>query len=209
MTVPILQDLPDSDLLPIDWDTIQAIIYGWVHDAFDNEFSVIWKNQNIPQPEYPYLSLLVISGPTPESAIDEIRNGAIREGEPTEALLVRTQGPRRMTLSISAHVSKVSSMSQNATSLLSKLQSSLGLKSTKDNLWVNGGLSIASIGSIGDTSLVVNGEWISRAGFDIGFLIASLMTEEVEFIESVSGTVTAVSDSGNTHTLPLSVDITP
>ena len=144
-----------------------------------------------------------------ESTRDEQRTRSVRSGEPDEAVEIRTQGPRLMTLSISAYVNAATHIGEKAVAVLAKLHSSLNKHAVKESLWAYGGLSIVEINQVVDTSTKANGEWISQANFDVIFRVTSLMVEEVEFIERVSGTLTAVSDSGETHTIPLDVDSAP
>ena len=103
MSVAVFQDLPDEFQEPICWDDIECAIHEWVTETLNlGEDRAIWENQNIPQPSYPYVSLLK-SGPRMFGR-DEVRvqtDLGAALGEETE---LRTQGPREFTLTVQVHV---------------------------------------------------------------------------------------------------------
>ncbi len=60
--------------LPIDFRVAEDAIHGWFAGAV--ELTTIWRNQNAPQPAYPFASLYVIAGPLKPGGQDEIRESS-------------------------------------------------------------------------------------------------------------------------------------
>lgn len=56
---------------PIDWNAIEDGIHAWFSGA--TGLTTIWENQSAPQPDFPYASLQVTSGPTRVGGADEHR----------------------------------------------------------------------------------------------------------------------------------------
>lgn len=179
-----------EELQPIDWETIEDAIYDWLTGAVEGFSAIvpeaIWENQNIPQPAYPYASLLVTSH-TKEGGRDEIRasyDAARPLGQEIELLAT---GPVQFTLALSFHVDAAQGGNESASrarSLAAKAQASLGLPAVIDHLGA-AGLSIVAEEGVVDTSVVINGEWLSRATIDVRLRTASQMTQRLGYIDKV------------------------
>lgn len=172
-------------LQPIDWKTIDDGLYDWLVDLLD--VSVIWANQNVPQPPYPYLSLLrnsvVMLGGTPE------KRYSTDLGQPAgQEIEIEATSMVEFTLSIDAHVDMdagANDPSCNAVALLGKARASLGKLSVQRNFQDNLGLAIVEELGITDISEVVNDEWVSRAVFDVRLRTRSVMTERTGYTDKV------------------------
>lgn len=191
--------LPDPLLQPVDWATVDDAIFAWATVLLGPPpgvpFQGIWENQSAPQPAYPYLSFLR-QGENDEGGIDEIRqqtidvNGdVVTPGSGLTPDLNReiVYQPITFAVTIQAHVdfdSGAVDPGADARWLLSKLKRGLVQTSTIQ-LFKDAGLSVVRPEDIVDLSLVVNGDWISRAAMDVIFRTASVMTETTEFIEKV------------------------
>ena len=185
----------EESLQPVEWEPIDDACYDWLNDVLGMADNIIWEQRNTPQPGYPYLSLLR-NPETDEGGLDERRDrtiaddGSIMEqGSPktpveNEELIYQ---PIRWTLTVTAHVSFKEGSTDpacDAMALLGKAKRSLGLTATVDRLRVVGISIIEPIGPT-NTSVVVNGEWVSKATLDVAFRTASVITGRHEFIDKV------------------------
>lgn len=172
-------------LQPVDWKTIDDGLYDWLVALLS--VSVIWENQNIPQPAYPYLSLLrqslVLLGGVPEKRI------TTDLGQPAgEEIELEATSMLEFTLTIQAHVDEATGANDpaaNAVALLNKVRASLGKLSVQRNFQDNLGLAIVEAMGVQDLSLVVNDEWLSRAAFDMRLRTRTVMTETTGYIDKV------------------------
>lgn len=184
------------ELQPTDWDTIDDALYDWLNVALAMDNRIIWEQLNEPQPAYPYLSLLRSTG-IDEGGADEERTETVdANDEPipagdTVTVAVRNRTinyqPVTFTFTIQAHVDLdegARSASTNAVALLSKAKRSLGKQTVIDVLQV-ARLAVVEKLNVLDTSVKVNGEWISRASLDVIFRTSSATSEFVDFIEQV------------------------
>jgi len=174
-----------THLQPVDWKTIDDGIYDWIVGLLD--LAVIWENQNVPQPDYPYVSLLrtafIELGGVPE------KRWSYDVGQPAgQGLELEATSMVEFTLSAQAHVDAdagANDPSCNAVALLGKLRASLGLLTVQRNFQDTLGLAIVQPMPVQDISLVVNDEWISRAVFDVRLRTRSVMTERTGYIDKV------------------------
>lgn len=175
----------ETHLQPVDWKTIDEGLYDWIVDTLD--VSVIWENQNVPQPDYPYVSLLrsafVELGGVPEKrTATDLAQPAGQEIEIEATTMVE------FTLSVQAHVDADAGANDpacNAVALLGKLRASMGLLSVQRNFQDNLGLAIVERIAVQDISVVVNDEWISRALYDVRLRTRSSITERTGYIDKV------------------------
>lgn len=169
-----------SHLQPVDWTIIDEGLYDWLVGLLD--ISVIWENQNVPQPDYPYLSLergpIKKLGGVPEKRFRTV--GVDKELEATSMI--------EFTLGIHAHVDAGAGANDpmcNGPALLEKVRASLGLESVIRNLQDNLGLAVVEDMPVFDASIVVNDEWISRAFFEVRLRTRTVMTETVTAYDKV------------------------
>ncbi len=178
---------------PVNWTTIGDALSAWIVAALPIVAAqAIWANQNIAQPAYPYV-VLMRSGLAGAEAQDEIRTTYDEEAEAGEEIELLTTGPREFILSITAHVDDANGAfddaDANATALLSLAQSSLGKRSVLDDL-AAAGVAIIERLPVLDTSVVVNGIWISQAAMDVRMRVTSNVTEQIGYIDKVKLTST-------------------
>ncbi len=198
--------LPAEELQPVDWRTIDDACLAWLEDVMGSRVQsggFIWENQKIAQPPYPYLSLLRDTE-IDEGGADEIRrrtvdvDGKILGVDPTagpadtnEEIAIQ---PIVWTLAIQAHANPDGGGNDpgcNPMQLLGRIKRSLGQTTTIDRLRV-AGVSIVNKSQITDLSLVINGDWTSRASFDVSLRTASVMAEKIAFIDKVQVTSSAL-----------------
>jgi hypothetical protein len=173
------------ELQPIDWATIEGALYDWLVSAVVE--NAIWEDQNVPQPDYPYASMKVIAGPVKEAGKDELRSSTLTGQPAGEEVELLSTSPVVMTLSISFHADPAAGALEPATrarSLAMKAQASLG-KLSVIRMLDDAGLAIVREEGVTDTSLVINGEWLSRATLDVRFRTATQMTERTGYMDKV------------------------
>jgi hypothetical protein len=181
MTEPILPTLADDLVEPIAWSVVERALHGWLTDLLGlDPRHVVWERQNVPQPSYPYVSLHRFAV-TKEGGIDELRHKYIAADDELE---MRWQGPRLFTLTISAHVDRLCPVDEDAQAISSKVVSDLSTDATNALLRA-GGMSVVTEGAVQDTSVVINGQWISRASVDVRLRVGAMYRTRETFIEKV------------------------
>jgi hypothetical protein len=169
---------------PINWTVVDDALHAWIVSELSiTAARVIWANQNLPQPAYPYVALLR-SGTAEVGTLDETVTSTDLTQPAGEEIELLTTGPREFTLKVTAHVdvgTGAYNSDSQATALLTLAQSSLGKRSVLDALSV-AGIAIIERLPVLDTSVVVNGEWNSQAAFDVRMRVTSEMTEQIGYI---------------------------
>lgn len=185
---------------PINWETIDDALFDWIVGALGfTEEHCDWANQKKPQPPYPYV-ILLRSGTTEEGTLDETRTSTDPTKPAGQEIELLTTGPREITLALTAHVEPCDTVglpaNDTATALLTKAQSSLGKRSVLDALDA-AGVAIIERLPVLDTSVVVNGVWISQAAMDLRLRVTSAMTERTGYIDKleISSTFGGAKDS--------------
>jgi len=145
----------------IDWDAIQAAVYGWASDASGVQF--VWANQDAPQPDYPYGLLNRTLGPV-QVGHDERKWDAANEK-------FVVSGIRRFT--VSAMVSDVTnsttpSLSDAPVSLLSDMMSSLYSPSVIEAFRL-AGIAVTNAPQVLDVSIAIGAQWVRRSQMEIIF----------------------------------------
>jgi hypothetical protein len=175
-----------THLQPVDWETIDSGLYDWLVELLG--VTVIWANQNVPQPDYPYLTLhrnsMVILGGVPE------KRYTTDLGQPAgKEIEIEATSMLEFTLGIQAFVDAGAGANDpmcNAVALLNKARASLGMLSWQRTFQDTLGLAIVEPLAVIDVSEVVNDEWISRAALDIRLRTRSVMTEQTGFTDKVT-----------------------
>ncbi len=181
--------IPNQDRQPVDWPAVESAIHDFVDDVLGIPF--IFENQNLPQPEYPYASGSVSSILT-EGGIKEQRhqfNAANDVGEEIDVLIC---GTTEFTLSISVHVGPNAGAFDpfnDAKMFANRLQWSLDKTSSRAFLKA-ARISIVENLACVDSSVVVNGEWLSRYTWDVRLRAPAVVSEKTTYIDktTVSGT---------------------
>lgn len=174
------------ELQPIDWGAIEGAIFDWVVDKLAlPENQVIFEDQNLPQPPYPYVSLKRTAGPTKEGGKDELRASTDLTQPAGQEIELLTAGLREFTLTTQVWVDPFSGANDpngDAVKLASKLQASLGQLTVQERFRTVGVAIIEEL-AVTDTSLVVNAEFISRATLDVRLRVTSGITERTGFYD--------------------------
>jgi hypothetical protein len=173
----------------IDWKMIECAVFDWALSKFEDRnlepTQVVWANQNIPQPAYPYLTLKRDSL-VRTSAADEVRTSTDLTQEEGQEIALETYGVREFTLTINAFVDEETGSTDpncDAMAMLSLLQVSLSQLSTQE-LFCLAGLAVIEELAVVDLSQVVNAEFISRAALDIRFRVTFSCIERTGYINT-------------------------
>jgi hypothetical protein len=177
---------PAVEKQPIDWEKIRRALEAWVELVFPKPqiCDLFWEDQEIPQPEYPYLTLKRTAGPTKEGATDELRQKTDLTQPLGQENELQTVGPRAFTLTIQAHAKKPVGFGQDALALLARLEASADQERSRD-IFTPAGLSVIETLGPTDISAFENATWVSRANLDVRFRTLSVITERRGFIEQV------------------------
>lgn len=182
--------------LPIDSETHEDALIDWFMEATGLP-CVIWRDQDAPQPEYPYGTLSIISGPTKIGGVDEIRQRVLDpqpDGPAAPALPIELQivGPREMTVSCQINVGPPNDNdpTENSRSLMAAAQAALGLPSFAAKL-KTAGLSVIEELPILQTNVQIADLWVSRSQMDVRFGLTSCVVEKSAVIETVKITASA------------------
>jgi len=176
---------------PIDMETIENAIHQWFADATGLE--TIWRRQSVPQPSYPFGSLLITSGPNPIPEAFELRDdtqlgrGSGYEVEQTVC------APCLMTVSCQAYVEgeDLNKPEGNARSYLNKARVALFLPS-QQALFKAAEISVIRSNPVTDISALTNERFVSRAGMDVEFNCVMNVSEFVGYIKKVAVESTAL-----------------
>jgi hypothetical protein len=181
---------------PVDWAALELALVEWLTGSvviLDGEASaivdnVVWEDQNIPQPAYPYASLKVTSL-LKEGGGDELRNDTDdARDEGVEVRLLNTS-PILLNLSIQFHLdpsprSGATRAGETAMAFALTAQSSLGQPSVLQHL-SEANLALVKELGVRDLSLVINGEWLSKAVLDLQLRTTATMTQYTGYIDKV------------------------
>ena len=166
-------------------------IQGWFSAA--TGLTTIWRNQNAPQPPYPYAGLAIIAGPIKLGGKDEQRSSTALGQPPGQDVLVESVGLRTMTVSCRIYTAKedVLDPARHARHLMSVAQSSLGRPSVIA-AFSDAGLSIIEEGDVQNIDEVIEDAFLSRANMEVRFGLASNVSERTGFIEKVKASSTSL-----------------
>ncbi len=178
----------DPSLQPIDWLSIECALHTWVTTTlgFDDE-RVIWEEQNITQPLFPYISMKKSALIEGGGGMDELRTSTDLSRDLGEEIELLSTSPREFTLSLQAHVDEeqgANNPNSNSVKFLSKLQSSVDQVSVH-SIFQEAGLAVIERLAVQDISIVLNGQYINRANFDMRLRTTSIMTEHTGFVDKV------------------------
>lgn len=158
---------------------------------------VIWENQNVTRPAYPYGSLHVLTEtPVGRPAAQYEYDGDSDEYTPVMyaayAITVRV-----------AYASQGATPSVHARAYAQAAQANLRLPSRIAALDA-AQIGIARVGPITDISEHFNGAWITRVFFDVEFNVvyAFADTNDIGYIAHISGEGTVEKPDGNELTVP-------
>jgi hypothetical protein len=171
---------------PIDMRVVKDAIHDWVSNALRTDSAtVIWSDQDAPQPEYPFVTLKVISGPDPLSphwgVVEETDTRRLHE-EIERLSYIQC----RMTVSCQAFTSRKLAMENeaDAVALLNSARACLAKQSVRDTFELTN-ISVASCEAASDISDLEETTFVSRASMEVVFGIVLTVRDYVTYIESV------------------------
>jgi hypothetical protein len=165
---------------PIAQQTVEDAIYDWFNGA--TGLTTIWKDQDAPQPAYPYAALKIISGPVRFGTLDEVRQSYDAGEAAGQEIGLETGGPREITVSCQIYALRASvTPSTSPRDYMTRAQSALGMWTYLTALRA-GGLAVVEILPVQDVSERVEDTWGARAVMDVRFRLAASVTERTGYI---------------------------
>lgn len=199
-----------SHLQPVNWTAVEDSIFDWMRIVSGlKDESIRWEQQDLAQPDYPYVSLLISSViKEATSGPDETRSSTDLTQANGQEVELMTVGSREFTLTVQAWADERSGANDSRRDpmfLATKLRSSLGQRTTVDRLKA-AGISLIEEGAVNNTSITVNDIWIQRFTFDVRMRVVAEMTERIGFIDEIQGTGT-INPGPNQVTVDIGVDV--
>lgn len=161
---------------PINWETVKNALVAWINGV--SGLTTIWENQTGPQPGFPYATLNITSGPTPEGGVDELRY--VQEGTPPNVILrPQSWGLRVFTLSVNTFSDTKATTNAAVNSALdyaSLIQSSLAFEDVLLDL-SNAGLALVSKEPMRNLSFLMTDRYAERWQADYIFRVTFEATQ--------------------------------
>lgn len=193
-------------ITPIPWTTVENAIQAFFTAA--TGLVVIWGNQPIPRPAYPYGTITIISGPTPVG-IDEDRVTAASPdlGIPNPGGALSVVGNREITVSFQVKgAAGVITPTEHARNYVGAALAAFDVPLYANPLRA-AGCAVRQVTSISLPDQQVADSWFSRAVLDVRLGLASnIINQPIDVIESVH--VLAVGDDLGTLDPALIIDQT-
>jgi hypothetical protein len=166
----------------VDWQVAENAIAAWFAGA--TGIDVLWANQDIPQPPWPYGTLNMIAGPTKIGGEDNVRRSTDLN-QAGEEVQLEHNGPRHITVSCQVIQGPPDTHNPDchARRLAGAAHAALSLESI--NAAFNAaGLAVVNAEPVTNADIEVGGEWTSRGVFDVTFAFTSSITERVGYFEN-------------------------
>ncbi len=195
---------------PIPWEAVEDALVAWVSAVLDINLQLLWENG--PQESRPFATI-GISGPFHLSIVDERRFEEKLDsgGNPTDTYQNKVVGQREIVVSVQIEVDKADgrNASRHARAMATRLQSSLELDVISEPLEAVG-LAMREKMPVQDISLTIANVQVSRSLTEYRFGIASVVAEDKEIVERVTGTGTVAGGAdGSSKTVGIDIDSTP
>ena len=161
MTLPLVSD-------PIDMEAFENAVHEWFSNSSD--LNTVWSNQSSPQPEYPFGSLAIISGPTPSAPDWEQREDYDAGREAGKEIRFHACVPCSIVVSCQAYVGNSDSRdpSQKANVYIERSKVALSLLEFVTH-FSSHNISVYNYTPTTYPNLLTGGQWTSRAQFDVTF----------------------------------------
>lgn len=198
--------------MSVDWKAVQCAIFDWatgVLTTLDPDSQFQWKDQNLPQPAYPFLQMKRDSV-VRVSARDEVRYTTDLSQPAGEEIGLETTGPREFTLKLDAKVDEETGSRDpncDAMALITRLQSSLSQLSTQEIFCLSGLTVVEELAAV-DLSEEVNGERISRATMDVRLRATSSCSERTGYINAARIRSVPCNPSGPCDVTGIDIEVT-
>jgi hypothetical protein len=165
----------------IDWHLVDLAIHTWLDRVLPDEIAdeqIVWADQNIDQPAYPFITLKkdgleFVQGSSSES----------RTLEEAGDFFIQVRNLLEFRLTIRTHTDDRCN-GVNAFSLLSAILETLDLPSARNTL-CDAGLVVIEHSPVLDISSTTNTKWTSRATTEIRFRVGAASHEAIEYFTSV------------------------
>lgn len=171
----------------IDWAGIELAIFNWVVGAVPagiTESQIVWADQNIDQPAYPFITLRkenfqIIEGPCSDDPRVFDEN--------LQTLFIEVRSQLEFDIQVRGHVDESCPPGNlsNAFFFLTDLMCGLDLPSARSAL-SEAGLAVVEQSPVLDISAALNNKWISRASTEIRVRVCTTKREAVDYFESVA-----------------------
>lgn len=187
----------------LDWATLEDAIFKWFSDA--TGIDVLWADQDVPQPPWPFGTLNIIAGPGKPGGDDNVRRSTDLNQVGAEVGLEHN-GPRHFTVScqVIQGPPDAHDPDMHARRLASAAQAALELNTT-NAAFIAAGLAVIDIGDATSIDTEVGGEWTTRSMFDVTFACTSSIAEREGYIENMAATGT-LDDQGQPITQDFDTD---
>jgi hypothetical protein len=167
-----------------DWAQVEKTLCDWVASKLPNGTVCILANQNAPQPQKPYATVLITPSTDPTSAMgagmDEQRLSALDPG------IVRYQKFRQFGVSLNVY-SNTMTGNNKATALLEQVVESLALQSVCNTFRNDARITCLPVNdSIRDLSALLETRGESRAQVDLLFNYVTSLNEDLGYFNTIN-----------------------
>lgn len=172
--------------LPLDQRAFKDLIHDWISDVVrDYNVRVVWREQDAPQPELPYIGLKIIAGPTGVSeAWGQLETVELtRAGKEIETT---TYVQAEISVSCQAYVARKEATESeiDALAVVSACRASLSLESVRQKL-ASAKVGFLRSEPLTDLSVLEETSTVSRANMDFVFGVMLTYSEFVTYIQRV------------------------
>ncbi len=180
---------------PIDMAIFREAIHTWFTGA--TGLDTIWAAQSAPQPEYPFGSLQIVSGPNPVSPSWETRDSTDLSRAAGREVAQERVVPCTFNISCQALVGMPEGRfpTQDALFYMNKALAALTLPSFLTPLR-EANISVMSASQINNISSLIGGSFAAQAELEPKFGASLSVTEYAGYIKTVHGTSTPASGWG-------------
>lgn len=169
---------------PINMEEFENAIHKWFTDA--TGLTTVWTQQGAPQPEYPFGTLEITSGPSQASPLWDYETDFDETRPPGKEVRFVTCVPCTFNISCQVFVGMPEGRdpNKNAMQYLSRAKAALQLPSFRDELAAK---NIASLfaGSVQNIGELIEDSWVSRANMDVTFGASLSVEEFMGYIDKV------------------------
>ena len=166
---------------PIAWQPIEDALYDWMSGA--TGITVIWTNQDRPEPPFPYVTLKRLSGPTSAAPVAELVEKTNLDNDPGEEIEQSWYSDDEFFVSCQCRTGS-DSPGQNAQHYLESAAAALQKLTVRDAIR-SAGAVIVEPESVLDLDAIVGASWTSGASLDVRFRVLATVTEKTGYIDTI------------------------
>ena len=168
--------------------TADILSHLWEWASQTSGETTIWAHERGPVPEYPFVLLRVISGPTALAPLGSVTETLLEGSEPGEEIEVASHVPVELTLSVQVQSRRKDNeafdASKTSLHIASKLQGSLRTSAARKTLR-DGGLVVVGSGGVQDLTELAADRFVGRHAFDVRLRTRDVVADPHTFIEAV------------------------